>query len=346
MTSKANIIQLGSNQYHKNNFNVNTFLGKTTVIAGTSGSGKSFVLNDILKSISKHVRLSVVFSGTSNIDKTFPMSNYTHQSLIYNTIDINALSNIVDKSYELTEKARCYTESKVVEVSALKLKKILKGYENSHIKAKWDAIKREKEVFKNLVQPSKPVIDKQLAKMVEIYKKIITMYKKIIIKKNIQIVDPVLVKVLKFIDFNENINVTFNDLTDEYDALPKKEKGIFNAIFNKGRHIGITMIMLIHTWNGFGTTIRNSANNIIYTSPELLNSYVGAQKMKQMESKRFIDALNAIIIKDRALAEEARKYSCILYIKDKTLFEYIQADPRGKQVYVGINYFNMNNKLR
>jgi len=341
INQKPNVISYKDIQYHKNDMGPSTMLGKTTVIAGVSKSGKSFALNDILKGLSKSLRALVVFSGTANVDKSFPMTGYTHPSMIHNTLNIPALEKVIDKAAEMMEKYQRYTTLRMVEPVAIYLRSKLKRYQTSSINTQWATVTKEKEDFKNLVSPTKDVIDERSDKLTMLFRKIIVSYKRIILKKGILLNNEIAIKVVEFVDFNVNVGVVINDLTDEYDALTKKEKGIVNQIFNKGRHFGITMIMLIHTWNGFGTTLRNSANNIIFTSPDLANSYVSGQKMRHMEARQFTDALNAIITKDRALPLDQRKYYCMLFIKDSLTFSYVQADPRGKQVYVGIRYFDL-----
>jgi hypothetical protein len=332
------VIILKDSKYINNEFDPTTFLARSTIIAGTTGCGKSYVLNSILDALSTKLRLLIVLSGTANIDKKFPMHKYTHPMFIHSSLDIPAVEKAINKATELMEYYQKYTEPRVVEVAANYLHHLLRRHKTVKIIEYWDQLTEFKVKFKKLVNPTKTVIDEQMDIMVELCKKIITSYKFIIICKKMKIDNPVVVEVLNYIDFNPNIGIVLNDLTDEYAALSNKEKGVFNAIFNKGRHSGVTLIMLIHTWTGFGTTLRNSAHNIVFTNADLTHSYVSAQKIKGMESRSFTNALNAIIVKDRALPEKDRKYTHILFIKDRMIFMYIQADARGKQVYVGTRF--------
>jgi hypothetical protein len=71
----------------------------------------------------------------------------------------------------------------------------------------------------------------------------------------------------------------------------------------------------------------------------LAAAYASHQKIKGAELRGFNDAVEGIISRDRALPEEDRKYTCLLFDRPTMKYYYVQADPRGKQVYVGIPYF-------
>lgn len=165
------------------------------------------------------------------------------------------------------------------------------------------------------------------------------MYKLLFIKRGVAVDNETVREVLRYVQFIPYSAIVLNDLTDEYANLSNKEKGTFNAILNKGRHFGITLIMLIHTWNGFGTQVRHSAHNIIFTTSALATNYASLQKMKGVELKTFNDAVEGIISRDRALLSDERKYTCLLFDRPMMKYYFIQADPRGKQTYVGVPYF-------
>lgn len=336
---KQEFIAYKNNKYYYNDFDPKTFLSKTTIIPGTSGSGKSFMLNSILRSISKHVSTLMVFSGTAEADKSFPMDRYTHPSLIYNTLDVDALRKAVDKAAELVGNYRRLTELSVLEATANYLDRRYSKYTTSSMKRKYIRINEKKEEFRQQEEPTKPIIDRYKDELTELYKSYVTAYKLIIIKRGIIVSNTTVCEVLRYIQFIPYSAIVLNDLTDEYANLSNKEKGVFNAILNKGRHFGITLIMLIHTWNGFGTQVRNSAHNIIFTTSAMASTYSTLQKMKGSELRMFNDAVEGIISRDRSLPADERKYTCVLFDRPMMKCYCIKADPRGKQVYVGIPYF-------
>lgn len=342
-TQQKDFILYKSTKYYRNNFEPSTFLGKTTIIPGTSGSGKSFMLNSVLRSISNHVSTLMVFSGTAVADKSFPMEKYTHQSMIYKTLDINSLKKAIDKHEELVSNYIRLTEWTILEAAANYLDRRYERFSTNQMKRLNEKILNKKEELKALKtptkQPSKPVIDKYKEEIIVMYKRYISLYKDLITRRGIIVSNATVCDVLRYIQFIPYIAIVLNDLTDEYAALTNKEKSVFNAILNKGRHFGITLIMLIHTWNGFGTQIRNSAHNIIFTTSAMASTYSTLQKMKGSELKTFNDAIECIISRDRALPEEERKHTCVLFDRPMMKCYYIQADSRGKQVYVGIPYF-------
>lgn len=329
-----------STRYDRNNFDPKTFLGKTTIIPGTSGSGKSFMLNSILRSISPHVSTLLVFTGSAGTDKSFPMDRYTHPSFIYKNLNMAALERAIDKTIDLTENYNKYTDLVILEATANHLEGRYSKYMTTKMKLRLGEILKMKEEVKNLKSPTKPVIDKHKSELAEMYKKYLGGYKLVLYRKRVTIENDVIRKVLEYIDFVPYSAIVLNDLTDEFASLTNKEKGLFNSILNKGRHSGITLIMLIHTWNGFGTQIRNSAHNIIFTTAALAHSYASGQKMKGAELRTFNNAVEGIISKDRALPEEERTYDCLLFDRPQMKYYVIRADPRGKQVYVGIPYFS------
>lgn len=336
-------INYGKFSYTKNNFDPKVFLGKTTVIAGISGSGKSFVLNSIIAAIAPHIRSLSIYSGSAETDKFFPMKNYTDPRLIKTTLDIEALQTCIDTASELMGKYREIMNPIYLERASKKLILQYKPYFNTewaNIQCGAQAITKIKDEFRHLPDPSKDDIEAYKDKLVAKYKTILALMKKCLTKYKIEPKDQSLVLVLSCVTFNPDIAIVINDLTDEYDALSKAQKGVVNGILNKGRHSGITFIILIHTWNAFGTTIRNSTPVIIFTGSELLISYVNLQKIRGAESKLFHSANDAIIVQDRALPKEERQYSCVLYLRNEHTFQYIQADKKGKQVYAGKKYFD------
>jgi hypothetical protein len=227
----------------------------------------------------------------------------------------------------------------VLEVTTNYLDKRYYNYSSGNmkkIKIKIDALTKK---LKSLKSPIKPIVDKHTAELEDLHKKYLICYKLILIRKKVIISNPTVCEVLKFVQFIPYNAIVMNDLTEEYISLSKKEKDVFKSILNKGRHFGITLIMLIHTWNGFGTDIRNSAHNIIFTVSSLATTFAEGQKLKGAERRVFDDAIEAIITRDRALPDDQRKYTCVLFDRHQLKYSYIQADPKGKQIYVGVPYF-------
>jgi hypothetical protein len=161
--------------------------------------------------------------------------------------------------------------------------------------------------------------------------------------RGIMIDDGTVKNVLTYICYNRNIGIVLNDLTDEFTQLSKKDVCEFGKIFNKGRHVGITFIMLIHKFDGIATNIRNSTNNLIFTGCELAYTYTSLHGIRGENLKSFTNAINGIIKQDRDLPKEKRNYSCLLFIRDSMGFQYLCADKRGRQVFVGMSFLAQRN---
>lgn len=325
-------------RYEQNMFDYRTFLCKNTVIAGTSGTGKSYLLNDILRCLSPHVLQLKVYSGTADEDRLFPMYNYTNRSSIKKVLDVPDIKRIFDKASELTSMYNRCTDFRVLEKTCKFLLEKYPNYESSKAKEfmlRINKIDRQIEKSQRLTLEETGNYKDQLSKL---YKKYITEYKKVLSKKGIQIKNAAIQRVLMFVNFNRNIVIVLNDLTDEFSQLTKQERGEFEKIFNKGRHMGITFIMLIHKWDAVGTNIRNSAQNVIFTGTELAHSFTTLQGIRGANLKTFTNAIEGVIARDRELPKEERRYSCLLYDKDMLKFSFLCADPRGKQVFVGLKF--------
>jgi hypothetical protein len=334
----SNVIVHKGIKYEQNNFDYKTFLCKNTVIAGISGTGKSYLLNDILKCLAPHVIQLKVYSGTAEEDKLFPMHKYTNRASIKKVLDVADISRIFTKASELTSKYNACTEPKMLEDTCNFLSEKYPNYETS--KAREHMVKIRK-LKKEITHSKKLVLEKineYTEQLISCYKKYIIEFKKVLSRKGIQIKNTAINQVLSFVNFNRNIVIVLNDLTEEFEQLSKREKGEFNKIFNKGRHMGITFIMLIHKWDAVGTNIRNSANNVIFTGTELAYSFSSLQGLRGQTLKSFNDAIEGIIAKDRELPKEERKFNCMLFNKDLIKFYFLRADPRGKQVFVGISF--------
>lgn len=339
MSDKDEFIASKKFKYRRNKFETKSFLDENIIISGPSKTGKSYLLNDILRSLASSLNLLMIFSGTAAIDPAFPMHKYTHPAFIHNKLDLPKLIQIVDTAERHMEEYRKTQDldiiSPIAEYLYLETKKF-RCEESQAIKKLAMRINTIKKEFNKLKDPVKNVTDQYKSQLVELYVKVILLQKRIIEAKQLPIKDEMVKLILRYIDYNPHICIVLNDLTDEYEALSKKDKVVFGVIFNRGRHACITMIMLIHNWTAIQPTTRATVRNIIFTSNEMITSFIGYQKMQGTEASKFRDAGESIIIKDRDQADKFKiKFSCPFFRKDINCFEYLQADPKGIQVYVG-----------
>jgi ABC-type dipeptide/oligopeptide/nickel transport system ATPase component len=85
ITSKVNIEKL--------EFNINMFKDKTILLLGTSGTGKSKIILDIMHTIKDEVPVSYIFCPTNSVNDTF--TGIVPDCFISEDVDVDKLENII-----------------------------------------------------------------------------------------------------------------------------------------------------------------------------------------------------------------------------------------------------------
>jgi hypothetical protein len=130
----------------------------------------------------------------------------------------------------------------------------------------------------------------------------------------------------------------FNDLGDEIASLNKKDRGILESFFNKGRHFGITIVILLQNPQQISKVARQSVSNNIFTTTDVCYQYIDCISGGNSLKKKADDAIECIVTADERRMAKDRQYYKILMTDGE--FQYLKADKMGEQVPVGKRRFH------
>jgi hypothetical protein len=317
-------------KYKHNDFDKETFHLKSTVMYGKSKTGKSFLLNELLKQLADEFFLMLCFAETAEIDKDFPMTKYTPYPCIYKGLYMEKLASIFAIAEKKMSIYRMCRELDRLEEAA----KIVKKINNTPRYAKIiKAIRKQKSIMSSAENKSE---------LVEAEERIIGLYRvmmnetRIFVKQNkidLSEFEPDYTICITQCKLNPYILIVFNDLGDEIKNLSKKDRAVLDGFFNKGRHFGITIVLLLQNPQQLSKSQRQLVNNNIFTTTEAINQYVECVAGGRELRKKIDDAVECIVTADERRMPKDKQYSKIL-IADGDI-QFVRGDKMGEQVIVG-----------
>ena len=275
------VINVDGTLIHKLQIKPQTFLNKSIILYGPSETGKTVLIKYILSTLQNTVPICMAFVPTDDPDSS---SSYSH--IINNRCIIRKLETATEKMKNLfirQNDGRKVT-SLVNDVSKLKLlyeknridkidimvNNIIKTTNDGKNSVNANFNKTPEQKVEQLEQLEKIKNDK----LREVYKKGIEKYKAQMIKdyneKKISLTEEEL-KILKFLNYNNNIVVIFDDCMAEINKWGKDEE--IKKIFFQGRHYNITTIISMHHDKGFHPDLRSNAFINIFTNAQVANNY-------------------------------------------------------------------------
>ncbi len=249
-------------------FNYKHFLDKSTLLFGKSGSGKSFVMVDILYQLQGYVEQVVVISPTDRQNHTYD-KGLVPLPCIHYTITPELLDNIWDRQTALSS---AYTRANKYEIVKSLFDKIPGNATTRNI---IDSIHRKLRDFRGEVANDEDA-DARIAEMETECKKLITMVWKDGINKNRGALSKLELNsderyCLKYINLNPRLVLVFDDCTDQL----KKYKGhpVMQKLFYQGRHSFITVLIACHTDKALDPELKKSVYVNIFTEESSAHSY-------------------------------------------------------------------------
>lgn len=345
-------IKEGKYIYHNNNFNKDSILKRSTIVSGQSGTGKSYVLNSMLNAIAPDVGRMYGFSATADADETFPFDEYTFPQMIHKDLNMTLIKKIHSYLEEKCGTIRKIKKKENISRYAKITMAIVMKYESKFGKEDrktYDFLKKEakktgvliKKISARLDQiRTKTERDSFIKKLVDIYVRIVIKGCELIISVAKKIPNKILNGVYNHLVFNPYTVIAINDLSNDVKALKGDDLKYFCDLFDRGRHVGLVIILLVHDWAQVKKEIRNAAHNFIFTSLEMVNNFVSIQQYKGDIAKDLNRAANIVIGRDRQLPEEKKRYTALFWMRLTNTYEYLIADPEGKQIGVGVKYWH------
>lgn len=335
------------------NFDRKYYQCKAINVWGVSGTGKSYITNDLISSLAGAVHCLYIISTTAESDREFPMEKYTSPALIYKKLDMNIVDKIVSAAEIRTEAYNNIIQPKLLYKCLQVCKQIYKDCKSGKILLTEQDMKKftryDKMATKTIrfikkrMKDLKNIEDKKEGIAIEdrIIEVALVPLKKIslLILDGKQKINPddypkEAMLTLSACCINPRICIVFNDVGSELKSLPNKEKTRFEDLYTRGRHAKMTIIFLAQDKTHVPKTARGNAHVNIFSDPSTME-IIMSEIASKTDLRRSRDIGAKIFGADQGLDESNKKHFKLIYFKDKSKFCYIQADKMGKQVRVG-----------
>jgi hypothetical protein len=327
--------------YTYNPFDEATIKNRSTAIVGTTASGKSFILNEILNKLCDSFYACPILSGTAEIDEMFPMTGYTPRCLIHDKFSIGFLQNVLNQA---EKKMKLYRQARNLELLKSAVKVLNHVYYKNRdettrtkLRTRVKAAVRFENHIKDLLESGeihKPEQLKMEKQLVNTYRYIMAEGNRYIKKHDIDLseYDNNHLIPIRLVRFDPHIILVVNDFGDEIKNLTRKEAEVIEQICNKGRHFGITPIFLLQNLKQIPKSVRGSFHNYIFTTNVAVGEYCEVDKTMK---KYLNDAVSVIVEPDESLPDKKKNYYRILFNRTHGKIHYTHSNPKGTQTKVG-----------
>lgn len=303
------------------NNHYSTFLDKTTILYGSSGSGKSVLIKHIMYILKNYIPNVIIISPTNTMNNTF--TGIVPNVLIYKKVDIQLLlmikqrqeesvhiDNLINNKEKLESVFKKCALSKDNEICQelikLKNKKIMQCEYNtalSDIKKNDYKSNINKKHQENLIKFYKLTIKKRFQN------------KDIKSMNNLSIDEK---KIIKFIDFNPNFLLVLDDCAADAKEWGKDPE-IENLFFN-GRHFRMTTIISLQDEQILNPRIRSNAFNSIFTTPKCAKAYFNraTNNFSSKDRKLYDKYIEMVFHKSEITkdGDEIKNFKKLVYIRE------------------------------
>lgn len=298
-------------------FKPELFRNYTTIILGTSSSGKTTVAKHIIMALAKETTYLYAFVNGPEAEKE--ASNLTSRVFISDKITEEKLSKIWDRQEAFASLYKLSNDVDILKTLYDKVKtdksedylgriesareKIRRKFGTKGLsKAKQDMIKKANDAFDNA-------------------KKII--YKKTIKSNKAELNKQKLTKqqytVIRYINLPKpNMIIFFDDVSEQFKSLPSSAKNVLYEIFTQSRHKFVTIVMNLHDDTRQESDIRKAVRNIIFCSSDKIGAYFSRQYSKDVIKKKEQNSLREIL--------DNNEQNKIFYNKNTSKFNKLNID--------------------
>ena len=290
------------------------FLHKSTILYGSSGSGKTVLIKHILHLLKDTIPLVLIINPTNKLNNAY--SDIVPKQLIYDDIDENLFQIIYEKQ----------TMSRQVYDKVQKIEPLYELFKKCASKEEWRHYKKMSELYKEtkdkVDMKVKHIIDKksQQTQLKEEHQKTIRKFFKQTIRKNKKILESNDKKhkiskdenqIIKYLDYNPNLLIIFDDCAASFKNWGKLT-GV-NELFFNGRHFYVTTIMSFQSDTILPPDLRSNAFVSIFTTKQCALSFFENKKngISKPDYRKYIKYIDEIF----KCKEGGSNYKKICYFK-------------------------------
>lgn len=298
------------------------YLNRSTILFGASNSGKSTILIEILYLLKKHVPIIFVFAPTADANNAF--DGIVPSPLIYKNVEIEVLKDLYKRQQAATKIYNTVNNltalrilfERVAEHRYVEAAKMAYGNASAIISRKKNDTSINFIEQKASITEIKNVRD---AYLLRLYKNVIRSNRKRLKNMNISSDEKY---ILKYLDFNPNCVVVFDDCAAVLKKFQKEE--VVKKIIFQGRHNFINIILTLQDDLNLDSSIKKNAFVNIFTTSRCAAAYFerGSNSFSKREKERAAKIINHIFT-----PTIKKDYKKLVYLRDEVdPFRYTIAD--------------------
>lgn len=305
------------------------FLNKSIILYGSSGSGKSMIMRDILYILKEHIPNIVVIAPTNHLNGSF--DDIIPNQLIFPDVTEELIQNLFKRQRTVVKLYNMVNDISRLETIYHKIAQLSDNLIKNRIITSYYQIKRKYEQNTELHIIEKKLKLKELddvhkKSLIEFYKKIINRYRSNIVTSETykNKFDDLEFKIIKCININPNFLLILDDCA--YNANVWAKFNEIKEIFMNGRHHKITFMISFQDDKLLDSGLRKNAFINIFTTEIVCNAFFqrSANNFTKQEKTKLAKLANCIF-NDTKLKD--KNYKKLVYIKDKSPnVYYILAD--------------------
>lgn len=272
----------------------NAFLNKTTIIYGASGSGKSYIIAEIMSYLRDSIPACIVFCPTDAQNKSYG-DRLVPAQLVHDKLTEEKIERILERQEKLVAGIALSNDEKLLE--SLYRRLIRRG----------DPIHRQSiERIESLRRMHKTYVENEQEKLAKEAKALLDATTKNLLFRSKDILDGEDLSdhercALEYMRTNPNLLIVFDDCTEQIKKIEKKSA--FSKLFFQGRHIHITVLMACHADTFLSPPIKQNAYLNIFTTPLAAKTYFNRATITPL-TKRELAALESNI--DKTIIENQK----------------------------------------
>ncbi len=322
-------------QIEKLEFDKKNFLDRSTILLGTSGTGKSKIIMDILHLIKDDVPMCYIFCPTNDVTDAF--TGVVPNSCISLTLDVIYLQQIIKMQEERMKIYKLCNDKETLSEIAYKLDDSV--ITKIHIiNDKYIKCKKKLEEIGDIEKMDKldELYDKQLIKHLKTHIKLNynDSTKKLLTEHENNIV--------KLLDINIKVVIVLDDCASKAKDWGKSE--VIKEIFFQGRHYQITTIISLQGDKEITPVIRQNAFVVFFTTMQCMKGFFNssANSFSKDQQKEAEEKGKEIFKKEKG--KDTFKKAC--YIRLNDLICYHKATLRSKFVFNKTLFDNFENDIK
>ncbi len=289
-------------EYPEYKLEVKNILDKSVLVLGRSGSGKSTIVRDILKTLNGHIDQAVVVNPT--IDDNDGYTGIVPRACIHKSLSEELLQSIWDRQEALCAKYKEVNRPHIIASLYERSKSDRSERTIARVRARMqediDAVSDDARAAENIKKLCEEFIlsvkKNEIARAAPRISSSLTADER---------------ETIKHLSLNPRLALIFDDCTSEIEEHKKSK--MLREIFYAGRHKMITLIIIVHDDGALKPAVKKSSACIIFTDSKSANSFFTRQNngFSAEERKKYNRAASDII------SPPDKQYQKMVFLQDR-----------------------------